>query len=77
MEYKIESDELLKIIEDLLLFPYPQICRHTVVLWLIEHFIEKLHKEDPLFKNFCRNVIHAENVEAIERLWELRKNDRW
>ena len=76
MEYKIEIDELWKIIEDLLLFPYPNIGKHTVVLWLIEHFIEKLHKDDPLFKNFFRHVSSGEDSAAIERLWELRKNDR-
>lgn len=75
MQYTIGSDKLWKMVEDLLGYPFPQICRHTVVLWIVESFIGKLHEEDPIFKNFCRHVVRAEDDEALEILSELREKD--
>ena len=75
MQYTIESDELWRLVEQLLVFPDPQICRHTVVLWIADFFIEKLHAGDPCFKAFCRRVVRGEDDEALEILSELRDND--
>jgi len=75
MQYTIESDRLWKFVEELLVFPFPQICRHTVVCMLADAFMEKIHAEDPRFKSFCRHVVRADDDEALEMLYELREKD--
>ena len=75
MQYTIESDELWRLVEQLLVFPYPQVCRHNVVLWIAESVNGKLHAGDPCFKNFCRHVVRAEDDEALAMLCELREKD--
>jgi hypothetical protein len=75
MQYTIESDDLWRLVEQLLVFPYPQICRHTVVLWIADAFMKKLHAEDPCFKAFGRRVVRGEDDEALDMLCELREKD--
>jgi hypothetical protein len=64
----IPPQELIKLMERMLNFPFPQICRHLVacdILELLEKYGAKISQD------LARAVVRAEDEEALMLLREL------
>jgi len=64
----IEPSVLVTMIERLLKFPYPQICRHSVAGTLLDH-LERAGA--PVSKELARAVVQADDELALALLHTL------
>ena len=69
-ETSVPISELLKLVENLLKFPYPQICRHLVVCDIIS-LLEK-HIEIP--SEFAKAVVRCDDEIALKDLEQFVKD---
>ena len=74
MKLEIDSTDIFKIIETLLEYPAPQVCRHWVIGQLVMHLLEdKDFPIDENFKKFVHYAVRAKDEEALEYVQKLKK----
>ncbi|MEJ2293504.1 MAG: hypothetical protein P8Y23_01905 [Candidatus Lokiarchaeota archaeon] len=74
MKIEIDTDQIWKIIESMLTFSYPQICRHSVICTIASEIFDKndVYENSDEYADFCKQVVSSKDYEAIECMKKIR-----
>lgn len=61
----LSVDDVLKLVKDMMSYPFPQICRHDVALRLMDALQRKGWKAPD---DLCRAVVKCQDDEALRLL---------
>jgi hypothetical protein len=75
MKIEIDTDQIWKIIEFMLTFPYPQICIHSVICTIASEIFENnnIYENNDVYADFCKQVVRANDDKAIECMKKIRE----
>lgn len=78
MKIEIDVEQIWNIIESLLNFQYPQICRHNVICTMASEFFDgnSIYENNDEYANFCKQVVRANDDKAIECMQKIRQRNR-
>jgi hypothetical protein len=77
MKIEIDTDQIWDIIEQLLSYPYPTLCRHYMIGIVVSRLFENndLYKDSDDYNEFCRHAVSARDYEALEYMNKIRNYD--
>lgn len=72
--FTMTDTEIFKMIKNIISYPLPQICVHSVACDLLSLLEEKGYKTNNNFENLCRTVTRAEDTKSLKILNNILRN---
>jgi len=74
MKVEIDTDQIWSIIEELLTYPRPTLCRHYVIGIVVSRLFEDnhLYEDNSEYNEFCKHAVGASDYEAIECMHKIK-----
>jgi hypothetical protein len=77
MKVEIDTEQIWSVIENLLTFPHPTVCRHYVIGIVVSRLFEdnNLYEGNSTYDEFCKHALRSMDDEAIVHMDKIRNQD--